>query len=75
MGDTSDDRLNRLTRLILESVDKNASIEIKENCMDDTRCRLKRVVEYVDNNITVRRWGSLIVTINSEVKLLICSQV
>jgi hypothetical protein len=55
MGDTSDDSLNRLTRLILESVDKNASIEIKENCMDDTRCRLKRVVEYVDNNITVRR--------------------
>ena len=55
MGVTSGDRLNRLTRLILESVDKNASIEIKENCMDDTHCRLKRVVEYVDNNNTVRR--------------------
>jgi hypothetical protein len=55
MGDTSDNRLNRLTRLVLESVDKNVSIEIKENCMDDTHCRLKRVVEYVDNNSTVRR--------------------
>ena len=55
MGDTSDDKLNRLTRLILEIVDKNASIEIKENCTDDTQCRLKHVVEYVDNNSTVRR--------------------
>jgi hypothetical protein len=55
MGGTSDDRLNRLTRLILESVDKNASDEVKEKCMDDTHCRLKRVVEYLDDNSTVRR--------------------
>jgi hypothetical protein len=55
MGDTSDDRLNRLTRLILESVDKNASIEINENCMDDVHCRLKRVSKYADDKSTLRR--------------------
>lgn len=55
MGDSSDERLNRLTRVILESVDKYTSPEVKENCMDNTHCRLKRVVEYVDDNSTMRR--------------------
>jgi hypothetical protein len=55
MAGTSDDRLNNLTRFILESVDKNASTEVKESCMDDTNCRLKRVFEYLDDNSSVRR--------------------
>jgi hypothetical protein len=54
-GDTSDSRLNRLTRVVLESVDKNSALEIERNCADDARCMLRRVSEYVDGHISVPR--------------------
>jgi hypothetical protein len=54
-GDTFDARLDRLTRLVLESVDKNSALEIEKNCGDDARCRLRRVAEYVDGHNSVPR--------------------
>jgi hypothetical protein len=54
-SDTFDGRLNRLTRLVLESVDKNSTLDIEESCVDDVRCRLRRVAEYVDGHNTVPR--------------------
>jgi hypothetical protein len=54
-GDYLSGRLDRLTRLVLESIDKNAALEIEENCADDTRCRLTRVAEYVDGHNSVPR--------------------
>jgi hypothetical protein len=54
-GDSLNGRLDRLTRLVLESIDKNAALEIEEDCADDTRCRLARAAEYVDGHNSVPR--------------------
>lgn len=48
-------QLNRLTRLVLESVDKNSAPETEENCAGDALCRLRRVAEYVDGHNSVPR--------------------
>lgn len=54
-ADSLEGRLNRLTRLVLESVDKNSALEIENNCAEDARCRLRRVAEYVDGHNSVPR--------------------
>ncbi|KAJ9596305.1 hypothetical protein L9F63_012672 [Diploptera punctata] len=50
-----DVRLNDLTRIVLESVDKNSRKQMNKECVDDVRCRISRLSQYLDKHYTIHR--------------------
>ncbi|PSN37207.1 hypothetical protein C0J52_15107 [Blattella germanica] len=61
-GKKIDDRINRLTRFVLESVDKNSRLEINKECSNDFFCKIKRTAEYIDERNTVPRLFKMFLT-------------
>ncbi|XP_069687080.1 uncharacterized protein [Periplaneta americana] len=50
-----DDQLNSLTHNVLQSIDKNSTLNNFEQCRKNKGCRLRYVAEYVDSHNTFSR--------------------